>query len=198
MMAGHPNDATPLGLRNIGFTLHVGANDNGYNRNTVAAEWKQKLAGLRQADSDGYRHHVQIHDGRGHWMNGEDKVALEWMAGFTRDPLHEKVVWHQSTVTHDRFYWLAMPKGQAKAGQLVVANRAGQQIRVEKAEGLQSLTILLSDAMLDLDKPITVSMNGKDLFNGVAPRTLRALHDTLAERGDSFLTFDSAVTVSVN
>ena len=29
MMAGHPNDASPLGLRNIGFTLHVGANDNG-------------------------------------------------------------------------------------------------------------------------------------------------------------------------
>jgi len=36
MMAGHPNDASPLGLRNIGFTIHVGALDNGFNRNKVA------------------------------------------------------------------------------------------------------------------------------------------------------------------
>ncbi|MEM7298333.1 MAG: hypothetical protein AAF391_08720 [Bacteroidota bacterium] len=27
MMAGHPNDASPLGLRNIGFTLHMGGKD---------------------------------------------------------------------------------------------------------------------------------------------------------------------------
>ena len=38
MMAGHPNDASPLGLRNIGFAIHVGALDSGYNRNKVAAK----------------------------------------------------------------------------------------------------------------------------------------------------------------
>src|SRR6185295_3610744 len=27
MMAGHPNEASPLGLRNIGFAIQVGAND---------------------------------------------------------------------------------------------------------------------------------------------------------------------------
>ena len=32
MMAGHPNDASPLGLRNIGFTIHVGGMDRSIAR----------------------------------------------------------------------------------------------------------------------------------------------------------------------
>jgi hypothetical protein len=94
-------------------------------------------------------------------------------------------------------YWLAVPKDQAMPGQLVVASRAGQEVRIEKAEGLTTLTLLLSDAMLDLDKPVTVSMNGKDLFSGIVPRTVRSLQSTLAERGDPFLTFESSVAVTV-
>lgn len=76
MMAGHPNDASPLGLRNIGFTLHVGALDAGYGRNKVALEWQKKLDALRADDPGGYAHDVQLHEGRGHWMNLEDKVAV--------------------------------------------------------------------------------------------------------------------------
>ena len=195
MMAGHPNDASPLGLRNIGFTVHVGANDGAYKRNAVAAEWKQKLAGLRLADPEGYAHEVQLHEGRGHWMNLQDKVALDWMARFTRDPLPLKVAWHQSAVTHDRFYWLALPKGQARAGQTIIAKREGQDVTIEKAEGGEELIVLLNDAMVDLDKPVKVTMDGKTLFDGIASRTLKSLHSTLNERGDPHLIFDSAVTV---
>jgi hypothetical protein len=131
-------------------------------------------------------------------MNLEDKVAISWMDGFTREPYPDRVVWQQSTVTHDSSYWLAVPKEQAKPGQLVVASRTGQEIRVEKATGPGTLTVLLTDAMLDLDKPVVVSMDGKKLFDGVVPRTVRSLQSTLAARGDKFLMFDGSVDVSVN
>ena len=196
MMAGHPNDASPLGLRNIGFAVHVGADDNGYNRNKVAAEWKQKLADLKAADPAGYAHDVQLRSGRGHWMNGEDRVALDWMAKFTRDPLPEKVVWRQSTVTHDRFYWLAVPKDQTRAGQVVVVSREGQEVRIEQAEGVKTLTVLLNDTMLDLDKEVRVTKDGRELFRGVVPRTRESLQRTLADRGDPRLMFDASVTVA--
>lgn len=39
MMAGHPNEASPLGLRNLPFTIHVGDEDSAYNRNKVARKW---------------------------------------------------------------------------------------------------------------------------------------------------------------
>jgi poly(3-hydroxybutyrate) depolymerase len=197
MMAGHPNDASPLGLRNIGFTIHVGANDGGYRRNEVAREWAKKLDGLAKADPGGYVHEVRLHEGRGHWMNLEDKVAVAWMAKFTRDPLPEKVVWNQGAVTHDRFYWLAMPHGQAGAGQLVVASRHGQEVRVEKAEGVRSLTVRFSDAMLDMDREIRVAAAGRERFRGKVARTVRTILKTLDECGDPFLVFDGAVDVAL-
>ena len=48
MMAGHPNEASPLGLRNLPFAIHVGADDAAYNRNKVAREWGEKLDKLRE------------------------------------------------------------------------------------------------------------------------------------------------------
>jgi hypothetical protein len=197
MMAGHPNDASPLGLRNIGFTIHVGANDNGYKRNEVAREWSQKLDDLSKADPGAYAHEVQLHDGRGHWMNREDKVAVDWMARFTRDPLPKKLVWHQSAVTHDRFYWLAVPHDQPEAGQLVVASRDGQEVRIEKTEGVRSLTLRFSDAMLDMEREIRVTAGGKDLFRGNVPRTAGTLVTTLHECGDPSLMFEGSVQVTL-
>lgn len=195
MMAGHPNDASPLGLRNLPFTIHVGADDNGYDRNKVAAKWKSLLDDLQRDDPKGYVHEVRLHAGRGHWMNREDAVAVDWMAKFTRNPLPERVVWKQSTVTHDRFYWLAEAVGQAEKGQLVVADRSGQRIDISKHEGVSSVIVMLSDKMLDLDQPVVITADGREVFNGVAPRTIADLARTLKERGDPELIFDACVTV---
>lgn len=197
MMAGHPNDASPLGLRNIGFTIHVGALDNGYHRNQVAAEWGQKLDGLEQADPDGYKHEVKLHAGRGHWMKLEDSVAIDWMLKFTRDPIPAKVVWKQSPVTHDQLYWLAVPHNQAHGGDLVIASRKGQTITIEKAEGPTRLNILLNDQMVDLDQAIKVEMDGRELFNGIVKRTIEQQSQSLDRRGDPFLVFDALIAVKI-
>lgn len=195
MMAGHPNDASPLGLRNIGFTGHVGALDKAYDRNAILPRWGAQLDELQKADPKGYIHEIQVHAGRSHWMNLEDAVAVDWMAKFTRNPIPERVVWKQSPVTHDRFYWLAVPPEKAEGGSLVVASRDGQKVTLDKAEDVETLTVLLSDAMADLDQPVVVTSGGKELFRGVAPRTIAALHRSLSARGDRGAMFDAEVTV---
>jgi hypothetical protein len=198
MMAGHPNDASPLGLRNIGFTIHVGALDNGYNRNKVAGEWKDKLDVLQKDDPNGYEHEVQLHDGRAHWMNLEDKVAVDWMLKFTRNPNPDKVVWKQGNAVHSRFYWLATPKDDAKKGQLIIASRNGQTIDIEKTEDVKKVIVRLNDAMVDLDQPITITMDKKELFRGTLSRTIEQLHTTLNERGDPELVFSASKTVDID
>jgi hypothetical protein len=199
MMAGHPNDASPLGLRNLPFTIHVGALDDGYHRNEVATQWGEKLDALQKDDPQGYVHEVHLHAGRAHWMNLEDAVAVDWMLQYTRNPLPDKVVWKQSNdTTHDRFYWLATPHDEAKKGQLIVASRKGQNVDIEKVEGVHSVTMLLSDAMADLDQPVTINFGGKELFKGTVSRTVAQLHSTLVDRGDPELVFSAHQTVSVD
>ena len=103
MMAGLPNETSPLGLRNLPFAIHVGERDSGFNRNKVALMWKDKLSALQKEDRSGYIHFVRIHTGRGHWMNREAAVALDWMAKHTRQPLPKRIVWKQDNVVHDAF-----------------------------------------------------------------------------------------------
>jgi poly(3-hydroxybutyrate) depolymerase len=197
MMAGHPNEASPLGLRNIGFTIHVGGNDGGYKRNQVAAAWKEKLATLRAGDPEGYAHEVHIHPGLGHWMNRKDAAALAWMATFTRTPYPARVVWRQDDVTHARFYWLAVPGDRTRRGAEVVASRDGQAIVVARAADVDALTIRLNDDMLDLDRAVTVRRGGETLFSGVVPRTIAVLDRTLQERRDPRLVFSAQIDIEL-
>jgi hypothetical protein len=198
MQAGHPGDASPESLRNIGFIGQVGANDAAYKRNEELPKWEKKMDALKKADPDGYASEFHLREGKPHWMDMEDaQPALDFMAKFTRNPYPDKVVWRQNNVTHDRFYWLAMPEGTAKAKQLVIASRKGQTIDIEKTEGVKTLTILLNDTMVDLDKPVTIKMDGKTLFEGIVPRTAGELDKTLSQRGDPTSVFSAAQTVQI-
>jgi hypothetical protein len=182
MMAGHPNDASPVGLRNIGFAIHVGALDADYQRNEVAAQWGKKLAALK-TDPWSYQHVVEIHAGKGHWMDRQDAKAIPWLAGFTRTPHPGRISWKQDDVTHTRFYWLAIPPQLAKEGAEVHASYSGQTITIERTD-VPVLAVRLNDLMVDLDKPVTVRIGDQVVFQGVVPRTLAALTATFAERED--------------
>jgi hypothetical protein len=131
-------------------------------------------------------------------MDLEDAVAVPWMEKFTRNPIPDKVVWVQGDKPHDRSYWVATPASEAKKGQQIVASRDGQTITIEKTVSVKTVTILFSDKMLDLDKPVTITMDGKELFKGIVPRSVAELHATLVDRGDPEMVFCAAKTVTVN
>jgi poly(3-hydroxybutyrate) depolymerase len=197
MMAGHPNESTPLGLRNLPFALQVGANDGSYGRNKVAASWGEKLADLRSNDLKGYDHFVKIHEGKGHWMNLEDKVAVPWMAKRTRNRLPKKIVWKQDDVTHGRSYWVALPGAEVKARQLIMVSREGQQFNVDKADGIGTLCILLNDEMIDFAEPVTVKFGGKKVHEGKVSRSIAAISRTMIDRGDPGLIFSAILNVKL-
>lgn len=186
MMAGHPNDAAADGLRNLPFMIFMGGKDGAYKRNTVAAAWGERLDALRDADPDGYEHLVTIYPDKGHWMDREDRAALPWMAARTRDPWPKSVVWRQSSRTHGRFYWLAVDAASARKGQTLRATVDGQQIAIDAAGAadLNHLTLRLSDHLLDLDRPIRVTVNGATVFEGNVERSVEAIHKSLQQRVD--------------
>ncbi len=193
MMAGHPNETAPDGLRNLPFTLHVGGDDGAYDRNKVAGRWRDLLAGLREADPGGYEHWVEIHAGKGHWMDREDGAALPWMASRSRNLRPARVVWVQDDVTHKRFYWLAVDEPSARSR--LVVERKGQAIEILKVKGVDSLRLRLDDSMLDLEQNVTVSMGGEVLYVGRPARSQEVIAKTLAERGDPTGIFTAEIHV---
>ncbi len=196
MMAGHPNETRPDGLRNLPFTLHMGANDGAYDRNKRAAEWKTMLADLHQKDPGGYINFVKIHECKGHWMNLEDKVAVPWMAEHTRDSTPDLVVWRQDDVTHDRFYWLGLNRDQVKGRTLVRVKHDSQTFTIEHCDVAQ-LLIRVNDDMINFSKPVSVIYKGNVLFQEKVTRSAATMQRTFQQRHDPAAIFSAEIVISI-
>lgn len=197
MMAGHPNETSPLGLRNLPFALFMGGKDAAYKRNEVAAEWKIKLAELQEKDPDGYVHWVKIFPDHAHWMQKEDAAGVPWMQQYNRRQYPNRIVWKQDDVWHDRFYWLKVPERSQTDRAEAIVSFDQQTFHIEKAE-TSKLTILLNDAMVCLDEPIRVVKGESVLFEGRTTRTIQNLIESLLERGDPTYMFSSTIELDLD
>jgi pimeloyl-ACP methyl ester carboxylesterase len=184
MMAGHPGDTSPLNLRDIPFTLWMGALDSAFHRNTLAVQYSARLDSLETADPPGYIHQTNMVSGAGHWMNNADTAAIKWMARFRRNPYPETIVWRQeASAPRSHFYWLSVPASEALPGRQVRVVRNGNTIDIVRND-YPTLYILLNDRMVDLDRPITVTSGGQTLFNEKTPRRAEFILGSVEDRVD--------------
>ena len=196
MMAGHPNETTPDGLRNLPFTIHMGELDSAFDRNKKAGEWKTMLADLHKKDPDGYVHEVTIHKGLGHWVKRRDAVAVPWMAKFDRDITPDLVVWKQDDRTHKRFYWLAVNDDHAQARAVIRVKHDGQAFNIQQCD-VAELLIRVSDEMIDFDKNVVVTHKGKTLFDGQLDRSKAVIEKTFNERHDPNAIFSAEIAIAL-
>lgn len=185
MMAGHPNEASLLGLRNLPFAIFMGAEDHAVNRAKVAAEKSEAILALQKADPEGYVHLSRIYPGLGHWMNRKDVEGVPWMAKYSRNPWPKKIVWYQDDVTHHGFYWLQLPEGAAEKDRKIIAEVKGQTITME-GDVPSGTMIWLSDELLDLDKSVKVVVNGgpEQMVLPNPQRSIKVIRQSLAGRLD--------------
>jgi predicted esterase len=204
--AAGPTSAHAENLRNLPFNLQVGTQDTAHGRIEVATRFAVELAELHAADPAGYIYEWIPHEGRGHGI--DDRSSVDWMIQFTRNPTPDKVVWVQgydtawraSNPSRKRFYWLATrPDYQRVEGRTdsVTAQIKGQAIHLS-VEGFETLRVRLNDAMLDLDQPVTIIVNGEKRFEDKPPRTLATMLETFEEYHDPNLIFPAEVEVAVN
>jgi len=185
MMAGHPNEASLLGLRNLPFGLFMGAQDAAYNRNKIAAERAAELDRLAKEDEGGYVHLARLYEGLGHWMQRKDAEGVPWMAKFSRQPWPRKVVWQQDDVVHRRFYWLKVPATAALKDRAKILARIESQDVFLDGDVPSGTSLRLTDALLDLDRPVRVVVNGREVFAGPATRRAEVILTALRERFDA-------------
>lgn len=199
MSAGHPNDSSPLGLKNTPFAIHVGALDTQYDRNIKAMEWGKSLDELEINNPGFYLHQVQIHDGLGHWMNKKEAVALPWMKNFERNPIPKKVVWKQDNRNHSSFYWISVPEKSIKnGGEIVVEYNTNQNEINIISNYSENLQLYVNDKMLNLDNPVKIKYQGKIISEKVFERSIYNIYKTLNYKGDSELSFSCLISVMNN
>lgn len=196
MMAGHPGEASQVNLRNTPFMIWMGENDRAYNRNRLAVKHGQILDSLQRADSGGYIHETHIVEGKGHWMECADTLAISWMAQHRRTPYPEKIVWRQEEVVRDWFYWLQAPSAECRPKAMAVVQRKGNEIEILECD-YSRLSIYLNDVMVDLNRPIIVRYKGEKIFKGKLIRTIGNMQRSLARSGDLRYAYPAVVEVEI-
>ncbi|QZT36840.1 hypothetical protein K5X82_16620 [Halosquirtibacter xylanolyticus] len=193
MNAGHPNEVTPLGLRNLPFALFMGAEDAAYHRNDIARKWRVSLDSLQDLDPNGYTHYVDVVPGKGHWMDHKDSLALDWMVKYRRAINPNRVVWIQDDVKYASSYWLATDVKSSKAGDMADVVKEGNTFTV-KDSSFKTLYIQYSPTSIDPNKPIEVIYNGKK--KSYEPTfTLRHLINTANNTHDAELIYMGRIEV---
>ncbi|TJZ61280.1 alpha/beta hydrolase [Sphingobacterium olei] len=197
MMAGHPGDANALNLRNLPFAIYMGGRDTAYHRNTLAIDFNRKLDSLQRLDPKGFIHDFHLYADKAHWMDRRDTVAIPWLASFKRNPFPEKVIWVEDNVVQHRFYWLSAPAVAQVKGSTAEISIRGNEICVSK-NTFRELNINLNDQLLDLDKPVSVTMNGRVVFRKKVKRSLETIRKTIREYQDPTMVFSVKLILTGN
>ena len=89
----------------------------------------------------------------------------------------------------------AMFPPQLESGRVDLA-RAGNRVEA-RTRGVGAFTLLLSPDQFDLDRALTVVVNGRTVFEGVVPKKIRTLLTWAARDNDRTLLFAAELPVEV-
>jgi len=209
MAGGEPlRNAPPVNMRNLAFRADIGERDTMYDRVGLNRRYAAALEKLRAEDPGGYIHHIEIQSGRGHGIDYTG--CLKWLYPHERNPHPKRVRWKAIQVHRrhrNQFYWLAKddPPDEWPVDIDAVADREAGTIQVSvsrvtdegKPEAVNDLglRIYLNDTLMDLDAPIRVTCNDREVFDGIVPRRLEVMMRSLAERGDPSYVFPAEIRI---
>ena len=197
MSAGHPNGASMLNCRNIAFSIQVGGEDSAYERNEIARKYCEDLQSLKLKDMEGYDAFLKIHEGKPHWMGGEDAKVFKWLGDKKRNPYPDKIVWHQcNDVLKDHFYWVSVPPGTAKKGTKLEVRKKGNRIDVETKDDFKTIILNLNSKMVDVKSPISVYVNGNLAYEDYLRYNYEVVTKSAMERLDPYYIFEGQVVLN--
>jgi hypothetical protein len=199
-------------LRNTAFRSDNGEGDTMFKRIELARQTHDYLEELKKKDPDGYDHSLAVQSGRGHGI--DYKPGPAWIASKTRNTRPTKLCWFNFALDGERrkdFSWLSLARAPER-DTLITAELRREENHIEITALINppevkdespvynqstpppvgnripytgnTLTVHLDDPLLDLDKPITVNLNGKQAFRGRVERKASHMAGDIARHGD--------------
>jgi hypothetical protein len=134
---------------------------------------QQEFERLRKRHADGYPHSVSNRGG------GSTAVCLAWLLDHRRPTCPRKLVW-LTCESKRTFHWLR----SNSIGPRIVATRSRRNRIEVETERTRGVSILLSEKMIDANRPVTVVANGEQVFRGVPEPDPAALLESILEHLD--------------
>ena len=184
---------------NIAFSFRTGNDDLGFYRNILTGYTKEAFDSLALAHPGLYNHNIEIPEGADHHSIGYYKT-VPWLKDFSRNPYPTFVDWEDfemDGIHRDGFYNIYIPERTYDGRRRYEMNIEGNDISLKVSDvayevvqtdpmwGIQmkfrksysesrdgKVVIYLSDELVDLDKPVTLTVNGKKAYKGMVKRNM--------------------------
>ena len=207
MAAAEPIGNAPIeNLQHVAFRCGIGENDKMFNRIGLARTYFEKLGEFKKSHPNQFVHFFDEQKGKGHGI--DYKPGPAWVAKHTRTAVPAHFHWtviKQHDRHRNRLYWLALDKSPAKLPLKMVAkaNRKNNTISItaKDNEGKDAtdiaLRVYLNNQLVDLSKPVTITINNKAKFEGMVSPSMDALIRSTAERGDPKQVFPAQVKMKL-
>lgn len=177
-------------LRNTRFTFMVGDQDNAYGRRERCEKFAAEIDKLKQENPGEYPVEFELKKGFGHG-GLPDRDKIKDMISFGRNPVPRRVTWEPKDNVLKDFFWLSIAKPEN--GQSVDATVRDNAVQVTTKK-VQELSLHLDSRLIDFQKPLRLTCDGKERTTEVHPQFL-TLCRSLSERGDPMLAWTCEVNV---
>ena len=225
MAGGEPLKNAPMeNLANIAFSLRTGEKDYGFGRNYMTYTAKMTMDSLQKVHPGLYNNFIEIVPGMGHSID-YDKTT-PWLKQHTRNANPTYFYWEDYDMYgrhRTGFYNLRVNETSRNSdeerscyemsisGNTVSLNVKNVSYTTTHAiQGIPMLfkkdysevtkgnvTIFLSEKHFDFTKPITVVVNGKEVFNDKVKPTLKAMVESCAEFYDPERVFPASIDIEI-
>lgn len=225
MAGGEPLVNAPAeNCRNIAFSLRTGDQDFGFYRDQLTRYTKEAFDSLQALHPAGYIHNVELIPGRGHHI--DYRPTTPWLASFKRNPYPKNVSWEDfemDGIHRSGFYNLQVierPDERRRTRYEMSINGNNINITVDNVDystietdsrwgiAMKSaraytpatkgiFRIYLNSALVDLNRPVNIVVNGKRIFNGKLKCTLDNMLESCAEYHDPRRLYPASVTVNL-
>lgn len=208
MAGGEPLKNAPTeNLENIGFSFRTGANDNGFYRNLLTRYTKEALDSLETLYPSGFRHKVELIPNRQHFI--DYSPTTPWLSLFSRTTRPKHFIWEDFEMDglhREGFYNLKVEKRptgsyRTRYEMNIQDNRVNviiEDVHYTTTErdpiyGIElkfqrtytpatngEITLFFDEELVDISRPIYISINGKRVFNSVAKPNVKNMLRSVA------------------
>ena len=210
MAGGEPLKNAPAeNLRNIGFSLRTGAIDKGFYRNILTGYTADALDSLELLMPEGFRHKVELIPERGHhidyapttpWLRNFTRNAVphhvNWedypMDGRYRTGFYNIAVLKRPAGDGRTYYQMDINRAENKV-TLTVDDVTYRTVQRDSIWGIEmkferdykpaeqmGFRLYLDETMIDFYRPVTVTVNGRTVFEGKVRPNLNAMLASVA------------------
>ena len=175
----------------IGNLMHTPVTFSHGTKDGPSPVWSDQEANrilddLEKAHPGSYPHrYVEIPDGDHQAPVREVKAGVEWAVRHRRNPAPKQLLWEPTRPFVKQFHWLRVE--QPAMFQRLEARIEGNTVTIATRRLSGGFGLLLNDALVDLDAPVTVTVDGAEAFRGVVQPSITALLDSIADRLDDKL-----------